>query len=113
MTEMIAYCGLNCEQCPAFIAKQTNNQVLREKTAKQWSGEGFVVNPDQINCDGCHASENNFFHCSQCAVRNCSMGKGLTTCAECNDYPCTDKLEALWKQLNIPQAKETLDKLHN
>ncbi|MFX1285697.1 MAG: DUF3795 domain-containing protein [Promethearchaeota archaeon] len=113
MTEMIAYCGLNCEQCPAFIAKQTDDQALREKTAKEWSGGGFVVTADQINCDGCHARENTFVYCTQCAVRNCGIEKGLTTCADCSDYPYTDKLETLWKQFSIPHAKETLDKLRN
>ena len=113
MSENIAYCGLDCNQCPAFIAKQTNDQDLREKTAKEWSGGGFVVTPDQVNCTGCHEAENQFFHCNQCVVRNCAHEKGVTTCADCNDYSCTDKLEALWNQLNIPHAKQTLEKLRN
>ncbi|MHA2108841.1 MAG: DUF3795 domain-containing protein [Candidatus Hodarchaeales archaeon] len=113
MSENIAYCGLDCSQCPAFIAKQTNDQGLREKTAKEWSGGGFVVSAEQVNCDGCHEAKNNFFHCTQCAVRNCASEKGMTTCAECNEYPCADKLEALWNQLNVPHAKQTLEKLRN
>ena len=37
MNDMIAYCGLNCEKCDAFIATQNNDNALREKTAKLWS----------------------------------------------------------------------------
>ncbi|MHA2110272.1 MAG: DUF3795 domain-containing protein [Candidatus Hodarchaeales archaeon] len=92
MNENIAYCGLNCEECPANIAKQTNDQELREKTAKAWSGPGFTVD-------------------YQCGVRNCATEKGVNTCADCGDYPCDDKLQALWKQLNSPDAKKTLDTL--
>ena len=113
MIENIAYCGLNCTQCPAFIAKQTDDQTLREKTAKEWSSGDFVVTANQINCKGCHNNENCFFHCSQCGVRVCSSSRGYTTCAECGEYPCEDKLEALWSMLNTPHAKTTLDKLRN
>ncbi len=52
-------------------------------------------------------------HCTQCRVRNCALGKDISTCADCADYPCTDKLEALWNQLGIPHAKENLEKLRN
>ncbi len=109
--EKIAYCGLNCETCSAYIAQQTDDQALREKTAKAWSGGGFVVQPDQINCDGCHATANTFFHCTQCTVRTCASARGFSTCAECGDYPCNDKLQTLWKQIQSAEAKATLDSL--
>jgi hypothetical protein len=113
MMENIAYCGLNCIECPAYIAKQTNDQELREKTAKAWSGPGFTVEPIQVNCEGCHSTGEVFFHCHECNVRKCAIEKGVNTCAECGDYPCADKLEALWKQLNNPKAKEKLDSMQN
>ena len=111
MNENIAYCGLNCEECPANIARQTNDQELREKTAKAWSAPGFTVKAEQVNCEGCHSTGEQFFHCNQCGVRNCATEKGVNTCADCGDYPCDDKLQALWKQLNSPDAKKTLDTL--
>jgi len=39
MKEMIAYCGLICNECPAYIAHKNDNEQLRIKTAKQWSKE--------------------------------------------------------------------------
>ena len=51
---MIAYCGLNCSKCEAYIATQENDDQKREETAQIWSKLYMVeINPDQINCDGC------------------------------------------------------------
>lgn len=36
MRDMIAYCGLDCEKCDAYLATINNDQALREKTAKLW-----------------------------------------------------------------------------
>ena len=37
MKKMIAYCGLDCEKCDAYIATINDDQKLREKTAKLWA----------------------------------------------------------------------------
>ena len=37
MKEMIAYCGLDCEKCDAYLATINNDQHLREKTAELWA----------------------------------------------------------------------------
>jgi len=34
MAEMIAYCGLNCEECKAFKATQTENLEWKTQMAK-------------------------------------------------------------------------------
>ena len=34
MKKMIAYCGLDCEKCDAYLATIHNDPALREKTAK-------------------------------------------------------------------------------
>ena len=113
MEQTIAFCGLQCDKCPAFIAKRDNNQELREKTSKEWSSGDFQIEPDQVNCDGCHSDGELLVSSTNCNVRNCAIEKSYDTCADCSDYPCADKLETLWKNLNAPQAKENLDKLRN
>ena len=51
MNKMIAYCGLNCEKCDAYIATINNNQELREKTAKLWAElNNAPILPEHINC---------------------------------------------------------------
>ena len=37
MRPNIACCGLDCEQCDAYIATLHDDQALREKTAKLWA----------------------------------------------------------------------------
>ena len=36
MNKMIAYCGLDCESCDAYLATVNDDQELRKKTAKLW-----------------------------------------------------------------------------
>ena len=46
---MIAFCGLDCSKCDAYIATRNDNQALREKTAKLWSEMNNVtILPEQI-----------------------------------------------------------------
>ena len=52
MEENISFCGINCLSCPAYVAKKTDNNDLRIKTAKKWSDIGFEITPEQVNCDG-------------------------------------------------------------
>ena len=37
MRNMIAYCGLDCEKCDAYLATINDDQALCEKTAKLWA----------------------------------------------------------------------------
>lgn len=110
MEYSISFCGLECDKCPAYIAKTTNNNDLRIKTAKLWSSVGFTIKPEDVNCDGCHSNGILLGHCSTCKVRHCGLERGYTTCAECGDYPCQN-LQTLWKELHAEEAKETLDSL--
>ena len=41
MRDMIGYCGLDCEQCDAYLATIRDDQALREKTAKLWEQCGI------------------------------------------------------------------------
>lgn len=48
---MIAYCGLDCEKCDAYIATINNDQELRVKTAKLWTElNNTSILPEHINC---------------------------------------------------------------
>ena len=37
MKERIGYCGLDCEECDAYLATIHDDKALREKTAKLWA----------------------------------------------------------------------------
>lgn len=112
MEAMIAYCGLDCSQCPAFLATRNNDDAAREKVARDWSRLfGMELKPEQINCDGCRSeSERKIGHCSDCKIRFCGAEKGVENCAFCDDGPC-DALIAFLKY--VPQARENLESVRN
>jgi hypothetical protein len=61
--KMIAYCGLNCSKCDAYLATQESDEMKREETAKKWSQMYRAeIKANQINCDGCKSNGAKFFH---------------------------------------------------
>lgn len=107
---MLAYCGINCSECKAYIATQTDNDILRGEAAKEWSKTYEVgINPVDIQCDGCK-NENGilFFHCASCDIRSCARKKGFGDCSECDEYPCS-KLDIIHS--TVSEAKNNLDEL--
>ena len=108
MKSLIAICGLDCEKCDAYIATKTNNQALREKTAKLWAELNHApILPEHINCEGCRMNGVKTMFCSSlCAVRKCAISKGIETCGECSEKDSCPTVGAIWQ--NNPQAKENL-----
>lgn len=87
MRNRIAYCGLDCEKCDAYIATINDDQALREKTAKLWADlNNAPILPEHINCQGCRAHGIKTVFCdSLCDIRQCALKKGMTTCGDCPD----------------------------
>ena len=85
MKKLIAYCGIDCEKCDAYIATKNNDQALREKTAKLWAElNNAPILPEHINCEGCRVDGKKTIYCdSLCAIRQCALKKGVTTCGIC------------------------------
>ena len=87
MENRIAYCGLDCEKCDAYLATIHDDQALREKTAKLWSELNHVpILPEHIHCQGCRAAgEKSMFCESLCQIRQCALRKQVETCGHCPD----------------------------
>ncbi len=108
MKDMIAYCGLDCEKCDAYLATINDDQALREKTAKLWAKLNNVpILPEHINCEGCRVDGMKTIYCdSLCAIRQCAVQKGVTTCGDCQSF------ETCWTVGTIfadaPEALENL-----
>ena len=85
MKKMIAYCGIDCEKCDAYIATINDDQALREKTAKKWAElNNAPILPEHINCEGCRTEGVKTVFCdSLCGIRQCAMKKGVETCGDC------------------------------
>ena len=108
--KMIAFCGIECSECPTFVATQKNDDKMREETAKKWSEMFHAdIKPGDINCDGCTSQSSKLFsYCGKCDIRKCGKEKNVKNCAYCDEYPC-EKLTAFFK--NAPEAKATLDEI--
>lgn len=87
MGKMIAYCGLDCEKCDAYLATIHNDNALRERTARAWSELNQVpILPEHINCLGCRQEGVKTVFCqSLCQIRPCALEKGVETCGGCPD----------------------------
>lgn len=88
MMKMIAYCGLDCEKCDAYLATINDDQELCEKTAKKWSElNNITILPEHINCEGCRVDGIKTVYCdSLCGIRQCALKKGVTTCGGCQEF---------------------------
>ncbi len=110
MSENTAYCGLNCVECPAYIAKMTNDDELRLNTAKRWNSPDFPVSKEDINCVGCKIEgEEHFKWCDKCSIRACAGKRNVETCAHCDDYICDSLKE--WLTIAGDEARERLEKI--
>lgn len=106
--QLIAYCGIDCGKCPAFIGTQTNNHQLLADTAEEWIGSSQQGDIDDIMCDGCTVNKRMHKFCSECAVRNCAIGRNLINCGWCDEYPCAT-LSRYWELFDLPDQRKNLD----
>ena len=108
MRDMIAFCGLDCEKCDAYLATINDDQSLREKTAKLWAELNQApILPVHINCEGCRADGRKTVYCeSLCAIRQCAVKKGVTTCGDCPELESCQTVGIILS--NNPAALENL-----
>ena len=112
MNQMIAYCGLVCTDCPAYIATQADDGAALEQVAALWREEFNApgLTAKSVICDGClGATGRKFGHCSECEIRACAMERAVDNCAHCGDYGC-DKLVQFFGF--VPEARARLDSIH-
>lgn len=112
MTKLIAWCGMDCASCDAYVATVKDDDELRAKVAEAWS-KMFEGNfkPEDINCTGCTLPEGaHVAYCYECVIRKCGIEKAVANCAYCSEFPC-EKLEIHFKYV-APGAKETLEEIN-
>lgn len=108
MNKMIAYCGLDCEKCDAYLATVNDDEELREKTAKLWAElNNAPILPEHINCQGCRVEGAKTVFCeSMCGIRQCALKKGVDTCGVCSDLESCSVVGAILE--NNPSALKNL-----
>ena len=92
MTKMIGYCGLNCSDCPTFLATKDDDFKARENTAALYAEKfGVHLKPEDINCEGCRSEGKRVIgFCHVCAIRQCAMARAVEHCVNCADQPCEE-----------------------
>lgn len=111
MERLVAYCGLVCSGCPAYIGTQAEDLAAKERVLAEWR---VVYNHPgmslaDVTCDGCTTVGGRLGgNPPVCAMRLCAMDNGLDTCASCPQY-ASDKLGGLFAA--APEAKTVLDGL--
>jgi hypothetical protein len=109
MDKMIAYCGIICNECPAFLATQKDDDEERKKVVEMWSTDEHNIKLEDINCDGClQESGRHFSWCMECPTRKCAQERGLENCAYCDDYVC-ENLKNIFDMAS--EAKLTLEEI--
>lgn len=110
MDDLIAYCGLNCASCDAYLATLHNDQALRERTAKLWAElNNAPILPEHINCQGCCTEGVKTVFCDHlCGIRQCALKRGAATCGNCLELETCPTVGAILS--NRPEALENLKK---
>jgi len=112
MDKIIAYCGLNCAECPAYLATQASDMEALERVAAEWrvAFNAPEITAAGIVCDGCLPSIGGRLsgYCGMCEIRACAIERALPHCAACVDYGCA-KLEGFLT--GAPNARQTLAQL--
>ena len=115
MSELIAYCGLNCSGCPIYLATietdLSKQQQMRIEIARQCNElyKMSMKSEDVTDCDGCIVNTGRLFTgCVNCKIRICAMEKGLESCAWCPEYAC-ESLEEMFT--HDPEAKVRLEQM--
>ncbi len=97
---MTAPCGLDCFNCPVYLAK--DNERLRAAVARNLN-----VPVERVVCRGCRDEGGTigFLGMTEpCNVYKCIQKKGLDFCCDCPDFPC-DHLH--------PYADKAAERPHN
>lgn len=108
MKKIIAYCGIDCSECPAYLATKSGDFKEIRKVAKEWSSDSMTFEPEEVRCEGCNQDGIVFSWCRECPIRSCCRAKGYENCAYCEEYDC-DNLKMTFEK--SPSAKERLDEI--
>jgi hypothetical protein len=102
MHGMVAFCGITCSDCKAFIATPEDDEAKKRAIAEEWK-----IQPEEVDCTGCLDQRGRHIsYWDTCDIRKCGTEKGVENCAYFAEYAC-EKLGKLHE--HAPKARETLE----
>jgi len=97
---MTAPCGLDCFNCPVYLAK--DNERLKAAIARN-----LGIPAEKVSCLGCRNEDGTMKWMDwtePCSVYECTARKNIDFCCDCEDFPC-DNLH--------PYADKASERPHN
>lgn len=82
--QMTSPCGLDCFNCPMYLATEDLSLMAR-------ISEALHLPIEAAKCEGCRNARGTISFLGDsgpCAVFRCTSEKGITYCYECADFPC-------------------------
>ncbi|MBU4261400.1 MAG: DUF3795 domain-containing protein [Proteobacteria bacterium] len=82
--QMTSPCGLDCFNCPAYLANEDMN-------IRKGISERLHLPIEKARCEGCRNAKGTISFQGDnapCCVFRCTGAKGITYCYECSDFPC-------------------------
>jgi hypothetical protein len=110
---IIAYCGIVCTDCSAYVATQAADWAALERVTAEWQEEYNLpdITVESAICDGCLGRDGRrCYYCAGCEIRACGVERGVVSCAHCAGYAC-EKLERFFGLGFDPHARARLDEI--
>ncbi len=91
---LAAACGTYCGACPAYLAKHTTDEQIRQKRISPEPTEAQPGIPPSgwmkgLLCDGCLSGGQLAGHCQSCSIRLHALEKqNDARCTDCEELPC-------------------------
>ncbi len=103
---MLAYCGINCDECPAYKGTVATDIGLLEKVAGKF--RDGVRSVSEWVCLGCTPADQEFLakDCATCKIRDCATAKGVQNCAACGDYESCKLMRDFIKGESEPRCNQ-------
>ena len=102
--DFVSPCGLYCGVCAIYIAHRDNNIKLKERLVNLYKGgtpgkgtlpDSEALSIEDIRCRGC-LSDEQFMHCRQCEIRNCTKEKVTPDVINAMNFLVTTLTISLW-----------------
>lgn len=87
--DMIAPCGLDCSACDIYRA-QSEPETLKKIMDWLLNVRHIDLKPEQVACGGCLGDRAQHWS-ADCGLLKCAVDqRRLTSCSQCEDFPCGD-----------------------
>jgi hypothetical protein len=113
MERILAFCGLNCAECEAYVATQAHDAAAIQAVVEKWKVENNLtrLTAESVMCDGClTASTQVCSYCYECPVRACAQQRGVESCGLCAEFSNCATINEFLSM--APVARDTLNAIH-